>query len=121
MKTFEIYKHPALGIQAVKIGFTWPGFFFGVIWTLICRLWLHSAVIFGAIILLSTLIPDVKLATNTFLNAAISLGLSIIIGMNGNQWRRDNLTKRGFEKVTTIEADNKDAALGVFCGGQQKV
>lgn len=29
MKTYDIYKHPTRGIEIVKIGFSWPAFFFG--------------------------------------------------------------------------------------------
>ena len=27
MKTFNVYKHPTQGIEAVKVGFSWPAFF----------------------------------------------------------------------------------------------
>ena len=39
MKSFQVYRHPTIEAQAVKVGFCWPAFFFGVIWMLISRLW----------------------------------------------------------------------------------
>ena len=38
MKTIEVYRHPTIEAQAVKVGFCMPAFFFGVIWMLISRL-----------------------------------------------------------------------------------
>jgi len=38
MKIYEVYQHPVKGYAAVKIGFSWPGFFFGIIWALIKKL-----------------------------------------------------------------------------------
>jgi len=35
MKRFNVYKHPTLGTDAVKIGFSWPAFFFGLFWMLV--------------------------------------------------------------------------------------
>ncbi|WP_226912943.1 hypothetical protein [Halomonas sp. 3D7M] len=35
MKEFKIYMHPAGMHEAVKQGWSWPGFFFGPIWALV--------------------------------------------------------------------------------------
>ncbi|WP_181919263.1 DUF2628 domain-containing protein [Alkalilimnicola ehrlichii] len=39
MKTFNMFHHPHHGHKAVKVGFSWPGFFFGIIWAAIKGLW----------------------------------------------------------------------------------
>ena len=39
MKTFQVYKHPIAGIEAIKVGFSFPAFFFGWIWMFIKKLW----------------------------------------------------------------------------------
>ncbi|MDG2228743.1 MAG: DUF2628 domain-containing protein, partial [Gammaproteobacteria bacterium] len=39
MKTFQIYKHPIAGIEAIKVGFCFPAFFFGWIWMFLKKLW----------------------------------------------------------------------------------
>jgi len=39
MKVFKVYKHPVSGYEAVKVGFSWPGFFWIVTWLLWKRLW----------------------------------------------------------------------------------
>ena len=39
MKTFKIYEHPAGNREAVKQGWSWPGFFFGPIWAFVKKMW----------------------------------------------------------------------------------
>ncbi len=34
MKQYKIYEHPAGAIEAVKLGWSWPAFFFVSIWAL---------------------------------------------------------------------------------------
>jgi hypothetical protein len=45
MKTFKVFRHPTLGFQAVKEGFSWPGFFFGPIWAFAKKLWGYAFLI----------------------------------------------------------------------------
>ena len=35
MKVFTVYKHESKGYEAVKVGWSWPGFFFGPWWMLV--------------------------------------------------------------------------------------
>ena len=35
MKTYHLYEHPTYRFQAVKVGVSWPGFFFGFFWILV--------------------------------------------------------------------------------------
>jgi len=39
MRTFNVYKHPTQGFEAVKVGFSSPAFFFGIIWMMVKKLW----------------------------------------------------------------------------------
>jgi len=39
MKKFRVYRHPTLGYKAVKIGFSWTAFLFGIFWILYHKLW----------------------------------------------------------------------------------
>src|SRR3989337_3893601 len=45
MKTFDLYRHPTLGYEAVKRGFSWPGFFITPLWALSKRMWLGGALL----------------------------------------------------------------------------
>ncbi len=48
MKTFNLYRHPTQGFEAVKVGFSWPAFFFTILWMLVKRLWGLAALWFVA-------------------------------------------------------------------------
>jgi len=51
MTSYTILRHPTLGLQAVKMGFSWPGFFFPVWWTLVKRLAKRSLALFSVIVM----------------------------------------------------------------------
>ena len=44
MKTFQIYKHPISDIEAIKVGFSFPAFFFGWIWMFLKKLWVLGCI-----------------------------------------------------------------------------
>jgi hypothetical protein len=39
MTKYDVYRYPVRGYAAIKRGFSWPGFFFGIFWALAKRLW----------------------------------------------------------------------------------
>ncbi len=104
-KTFEVYKHPTLGFQAVKIGFNWPAYFFGICWMLSCQLWEKVGIWIVMYVILFALGGD----STIFVFICIAIGL--IPGFKGNEWRSSNLKSRGFELVTAVEANTKDKAI----------
>lgn len=114
MKIFKVYEHPALGAEAVKVGFSWPAAFFIVLWMLAKKLWRYAAVwIFAYVVL--TIIQDFALKSGAtgalLLVLAGHLVLALIPAFKGNEWRTRNLTKRGFEFVASVSADTPDAAI----------
>lgn len=38
--------------------------------------------------------------------------LFVLIGVKGNDWRRSNLLKRGYNKIASLQAKNPEAAIG---------
>jgi len=120
MKSFEIYEHPNLGTQAIKLGFSWPAFFFGFWWSLVKKLWLSALLYFIAFLILNTLATGFNLAGQSgpeLFVLLLMIGLSIIWGVNGNKWRANNLKKRGFELKQSTQAESDDAALANFSRG----
>lgn len=118
MKTFEIYKHPTLGFQAVKIGFSWPAFFFGIFWMLFSKLWGKVGLWFVIYIIAGFIEATADSSTDEGYQAIMYLllfiayvALWLIPAFKGNKWRTSNLTSRGFELITTVEAETKDAAI----------
>ena len=115
MRIFDVYKHPTQGYQAVKQGFGWPAFFFTVIWAFVKKMWGLGFVFLGVIFLLG-LIEIVFEKEGSIVGVLVmlssKLAFYIVFGIEGNNWRRDNLVKRGFEKLNTVEAETPDAAIG---------
>lgn len=118
MKTFNVYKHPTLGIEAVKVGFSWPAFFFGIIWMLVKKLWGLAGAWFVAYIVLSLIEKVTDQAGEGAAQALVYLILAagyftlwLIPAFKGNSWREQNLSKRGYEKLATIHAETPDAAV----------
>lgn len=102
MNSYQIFKHPSGKVEAVKQGWSWPAFFFNIIWAMFKKLWLVAV---GATIASVGLVA----ASITLLNGYGSLGdmgvvlyyvspwiISIIFGVMGNSWRKSNLLSKGY-------------------------
>lgn len=118
MKTFTVYQHPSHGFEAVKKGFSWPAFFFGVIWILVKRLWWLAALWVGLYVALGLVDDVVDTSEETgeqmivYLLIGIGyLALWVVPGFMGNRWKEANLTKRGFRLLGTVDAETVDAAV----------
>lgn len=72
--------------------FAWAGFFFGPLWLLAQRLWFAAAAVF---VLAALLIGAVKAgALSGGAGQAIWLLLALLIGLEGQEWRRRALIRR---------------------------
>lgn len=118
MKAFNIYKHPTQGIEAVKVGFSWPALFFGVIWMLVKKLWGRAGAWFAmylALVLIEKIADQSgrggAQAFAYLLLAAGYFALWLIPAFKGNKWREENLTNRGYEQHSTAQAITHEAAV----------
>jgi hypothetical protein len=118
MKTYRVYKHPSKGLEAVKVGFSWPGYLFGIIWMLVKRLWGLSLLWLGIYLVLGL----IKTVTNDseesgaqtlvyLLLAAGYWALNLVPGFKGNRWREANLLKRGYDLAGEARTPTSDAAI----------
>jgi len=112
MKTFKIYESPMGMKEAVKVGWSWPAFFFTVIWLLVKKLYLIAAIIWtvGFIIILF----EIEAGSGETISSLFSLIINIVGGVQGNKWREDNLLKRGYRSNTTLQAMTPEGALALF-------
>lgn len=114
MKVYKVYKHPSLGTEAVKVGFSWPAAFLIVIWMLAKKLWTLAGLWVLAYIILA-IIQDAALKSHStgaiLIILAGHLALGLIPAFKGNEWRIKNLTKRGYEFVDSVQAATPDAAI----------
>lgn len=113
MKLFKLYEHPTKGIEAVKQGWSWPGFFFVIFWSLFKKLWVVSIAIIAFLMVLQfgLEMSGASLSTLDNISTISGIVISIYLGMSGNQLREKNLKSRGFECLGEVSASNPDAAL----------
>jgi hypothetical protein len=106
------------GVVFVKDGFSWPAFFIPFVWMIWHRLWLA---------LVAYIVVAVGLAGIGYLSGfpdglATMLGLliNLFFGLEGNNFRRRSLARRGYNEVADIVAsDREEAAWRYFAVRQQ--
>jgi hypothetical protein len=115
MRTFTVYRHPVKGYEAVKKGFSWPGFFFGWVWAFVKRLVAAGFVLLSVWLFAGELLrprePNV-----IFFYFTITLTVNLHVGCRGNKWRGASLVARGYEHVGAVQAVSPDAAARRFIG-----
>ncbi len=131
MKTFKVFRHSVNGFEAVKVGFSWPALFLGVIWMIIKKLYGLAGLWFTIIVILAL----VDSAISDFVKNTTQRTLAILIvvvdrllwlmiwllpAFMGNKWREANLKKRGYEFVTTVSAETPEAAIASVSKIEQK-
>lgn len=99
-------------VQLVKEGFSWPAFFFSVLWALWSRLWLVALILFAIEILWG--LAAEWLGLHAVLNGVVSLGLALAVGFVGNDLKRFGLFRRGYGEVGVVAGRDRDAALQRF-------
>ena len=113
MKLYKIFKNPMNQYEAVKQGWSWPAFLFGAIWACVKKMWGLGIGIFVTFVVLAVLAGQ-----NEIFGAIInllSLGVGIVLGMQGNTLREKNLVKRGYVEVPqVINAANPEAAIAQY-------
>ena len=117
MKSFDVYKHPTRGYEAVKRGFSWPAFFFNWLWAFVKRLWVKG-LLMVVVIVIASIMEGAFEQAGTFdavigivlINLALFVWI-IGVGVKANEWRRNDLVKRGFDHVQDTEARTRSAAI----------
>ena len=118
MKTFNVYRHPIQGLEAVKVGFSWPAASAGPIWMLAKNLWGLSG-LWVAMYFVLSLVEAVTdrsepSGAQVLIYLLLVVGyviLSLIPGFKGNKWREKNLVRRGFELLGTVQAETPETAI----------
>ncbi len=111
MKTYDVYTHPARPQEAVKQGFSWPGFFFGWIWAFVKRLPSHGAALLGIGITIGVIDVGAENSEVSIVLGLVSLAIAVAIGFNGNEWRRGRMHDLGYKHMGTFNAGTPEAAI----------
>ena len=110
MRVYQIFKHPEKGFQAVKRGFSWPGFFFTWIWALTRGLWLAGGLIFLSAFVLGIFIQAMG-SKNWLFSFTLDILFQLLIGTKGNLWRGNALENLGYRLLGVINARGPQDAL----------
>jgi hypothetical protein len=111
MKQYKVYKHPSGLTEAIKQGWSWPGFFFGCFWAMKNKMWgLGVGVLIGFIVLVFIIGTVAGGSGGEALISVVSMITNVFFGVNGNSWREKNLASRGFDLVDTTTTANPAGA-----------
>jgi hypothetical protein len=113
-----LYVNPQGTSEAVKQGWSWPGFFFNIIWALIKKMWVLGGVLLFVSIAIGVVEGTIEASSGkeaasglNVLTSILNIVVSVVFGVNGNKWREKNLLSRGYEYQDTVEAQNPEAAI----------
>jgi hypothetical protein len=113
-KKFVVFSHSVQGYEAVKEGFSWPGFWFIFVWALYKKLWGDAALAIVALWFLGGILDNFFGEGGVGVGGAImSLVMSIYLGCLGNRHVVQRLKKRGFEQIAEVSAESKDGAVAL--------
>ncbi len=115
MRVYEIFRRSDQSLQAVKRGFSWPGFCFSWAWAWSRRLWFPGMLLFLASIPVAVLARSVQ---EPVYGIVLGLIYSMVTGFKGNSWRSRDLENRGCQFLGAIKArDSQDAVAKVTASG----
>lgn len=98
-------------LEVVNLGFSWPAFFFNIVWALSNKIYFYSFVCTFFIILIALL----SVLTSNFLFLLIFLVMSSVYwGLFGSSILTDNLIKRRYQPLKLINSKNSFQALLLF-------
>jgi hypothetical protein len=95
--------------EAVREGFAPAAFLLTLVWALVHRMWLRAGVLLGLFVVFGVL--GEIIALNAAGQAVVGLAIMIWAGMEGNDWLRESLLRRGWRDAGVIAADSADAAI----------
>jgi len=99
----------------VKEGFCWPAFVFGAFWAFWHRMWITGLLL--AVFALVVTATDGMAGAGAVAAVIVEVAVSLLIGLEANDWRRRALARRGFEEVAVVCGRREtDAMLRFFRG-----
>lgn len=124
MKTFNVYHHEVNGYEAIKVGFAWPALFLGALWMLVFSLWWQAAAWIFALVMISKLQTSLGNASHQAVIAILLFVFWLFIVVYpasvGNKWREQNLKRRGYDFIKSIQEKSVDAAIAKVAKDKKK-
>ena len=104
------------GVVFIKDGFSWPGLVIPFFWMLWHRLWLPLTGYLSAVALVG--VAGYLLSLPDGVTGSIGLLANLFAGLEGNNFRRSALVKRGYEEVADIVAQSGEETSYRFFAAQ---
>jgi len=135
MRTYSIFKYGnhdhTIKIQRAPFQFNWLGFAFPWIYLAIKQVWVKACIVFALMIpwsmFWSAIQSDLvyegdKSGAGLAVIVSIigTLAFGIYVGKKVNLWIETNLRSKGYTKVDTISAPNKELAMIQYLDGVQE-
>ena len=99
-------------ISVIKEGFSWPAFFFSILWACFHRLWLAIGIYICFQCSFYALFKFIHL--DQLSQGIVSIGIAIIFGFMANDFLQQKRSKEGFELYAIVRGKNKEQAFGRF-------
>jgi hypothetical protein len=110
MKTYSVFYNDKLGYEFVKQGWSWPAFCFSWLWALIKQLWALGISVFIFSILLALIFST----EFPIFSGLVGLTIGFVFGRSGNHWWCDDLLKKSYRNITTVQAQDEIYARQVY-------
>jgi hypothetical protein len=114
VKSYAVYWLPPKEIEAIRTGFSWPALLLGIIWLIIKKLWMITALWITFFILLIISSAYAQKINSLFLNIINifgNIGLLLLPGFKGNDWLVNNLKRRGYIYIRSVDAESPEDAI----------
>jgi hypothetical protein len=111
-KQYRVYKNPQNIYQAVKVGWSFPAFFFEIFWCLVKQLWIYAGIIFFGWIFCFIL--------GDIFDWIFTFAVMIWLGTQGNDLYAKSLQERGYDFLTTLSAKTPEGAIAQYQKDAQK-
>jgi hypothetical protein len=102
----------------IRDGFALLALIFTIPWLLVHRLWFEAAAIFGLMIVIST---AGSYMGREDMAALLTMLLSLLVALEGNNYRVAALERRGFDALGVVDARNADDAETTWFLGDRNV
>ena len=99
----RVFIHPTRGARLVKVGFSWPAFFFSSLWAAVMGMWspYFTALLLADILLwaLSGVSEANGREVLAFIALVATLVYAIVRGRRGNKWLGAALLRKGYREL----------------------
>jgi len=107
MKQYRVFETESGSVEAVKVGWSWPGFLFTWIWACVKGLWLIGIIFIFIDVLLLLLEEEILIIIK-------SIVVCFLCGGLGNSWVEKRLNRKGNATSKLITAVEQDEAISKY-------